>query len=57
MNLEPLGWGFAALAFAIMMVGIANSGDTTAERIEACMSQPNMQYVSGNCVPQVTDYE
>jgi len=54
--MSDFGW------YAVMIVGVVfglalmsfsgSSLDSTAERIEACMTAPNMQYVDGDCIPQ-----
>jgi hypothetical protein len=39
------------VVFAIAASAFAPNG--IAQKIEACMTQPDMQYISGNCVPIV----
>ena len=55
--MSDLGW------IAILMVGVtmtvplmlfATSGSKAAE-IAACMTQPDMEYVKGNCLRRTTD--
>lgn len=39
------------VAFLASLTTCAVSPDHTAQRIEACMSQPGMQYYSSTCLP------
>lgn len=47
-----IGLALLALAFMLPVALSEFAPDHEAERIAACMTQPNMQYVDGNCVPQ-----
>lgn len=53
-NFKWLMIGFAAMSFALMAPAMfsAFGPDERAERIAACMTQPGMQYVDGDCIPQ-----
>jgi membrane protein implicated in regulation of membrane protease activity len=43
--------GLAAIIFAIMMPPALSImfGDKESDRIAACMTQPNMEYIDGDC--------
>lgn len=50
-DFKYFGMTLAAFAFIFMLPLMLNAvfGDKESDRIAACMTQPNMEYIDGDC--------
>ena len=58
-SLAMLGLGLVGVLIVLVISGtiISFAPDSTAQRIQACMTQPNMQYITRAGIPQCLPIE